>query len=34
MYHSATGKNDPMPFEAIGIGLEIIILNEKSQRIV
>ena len=34
MYYSATGKNDLMPFEAKRTGLEIIILNEKSQSII
>ena len=30
-YYSATGKNDPVPFEAMQIGLEIITVSEKGQ---
>ena len=32
-YHSATEKNDPVPFEAMRIGLEISTVNEKDQRV-
>ena len=31
-YHSATKKNEKMPFAAIWIDLEITILSEKTQR--